>query len=163
MDDHDVYVYSAILLLALCSVITRSGFMLFGDYIPLPASMRRALRYAPVAALTAIVVPDFLPWQAGLGPVFDYKLVAALLGIIVFLRTRSAVLVIVVGMLALWGLRWLAEQRGAGPARPSPDALSDPVRASLRGCAKIKLSTAIRASRNPFCSFPRGPGICPSR
>ncbi|AKQ54318.1 AzlD domain-containing protein [Bordetella hinzii] len=108
MNDHEIYVYGAILLLTLCSVITRAGFMLFGDYLPLPDSVRRALRYAPVAALTAIVVPDFLPWKAGLGPVFDYKLVAGLLGVIVFLRTRSAVLVIVAGMLALWGLRWLA-------------------------------------------------------
>jgi len=69
----EIYVYSAILLLALCSVLT-----------------------------------DLLPWKAGLGPVFDYKLVAGLVAILVFLRTRSAVLVIVVGMLVLWGLRWLA-------------------------------------------------------
>ena len=59
----EIYVYSAILLLALCSVLTRAGFMLFGDYIPLPDGVRRALRYAPAAALTAIVVPDLLPWN----------------------------------------------------------------------------------------------------
>lgn len=104
----ELYVYAAILLLAFCSVLTRAGFMLFGDYIPLSDNVRRALRYAPAAALTAIVVPDLLPWKAGLGPVFDYKLVAGLVAILVFLRTRSAVLVIVVGMLVLWGLRWLA-------------------------------------------------------
>ena len=104
----ELYVYSAILLLALCSVLTRAGFMLFGDYIPLSDNVRRALRYAPAAALTAIVVPDLLPWKAGLGPVFDYKLGAGLVAILVFLLTRSAVLVIVVGMLVLWGLRWLA-------------------------------------------------------
>ena len=54
--------------------------------------------------MTAIVVPDLLPWKAGLGPVFDYKLVAGVLAVLVFLRTRSAVLVIIVGMLVLWGL-----------------------------------------------------------
>ena len=104
----EIYVYSAILLLTLCSVLTRAGFMLFGDYIPLPDSVRRALRYAPAAALTAIVVPDMLPWKAGLGPMFDYKLVAGVIGVIVFLRTRSAVAVIISGMLVLWGLRWAA-------------------------------------------------------
>lgn len=104
----EIYVYSAILLLTLCSVLTRAGFMLFGDYIPLPDGVRRALRYAPAAALTAIVVPDMLPWKAGLGPMFDYKLVAGIIGVIVFLRTRSAVAVIVYGMLVLWGLRWAA-------------------------------------------------------
>lgn len=103
----ETYVYCAILLLAACSVITRAGFMVFGDYIPLPETVRRALRYAPAAALTAIVVPDLLPWSADTGPAFDYRLIAATIGIIVFLRTRSAVLVIVAGMVSLWGLRWL--------------------------------------------------------
>jgi branched-subunit amino acid transport protein len=104
----EIYVYSAILLLALCSVITRAGFMVFGDHIPLPTEVRRALRYAPAAALTAIIAPELLPWQSSLGPVFDPKLVAGIVGVLVFLRTRSAVLVIVVGMLVLWALRWLA-------------------------------------------------------
>src|SRR5690606_30646056 len=48
----DSYVYWAIVLLALCSVLTRAGFMVFGDYVPLPDGVRRALRYAPAAALT---------------------------------------------------------------------------------------------------------------
>ncbi|AUL48178.1 hypothetical protein BBB39_16320 [Bordetella trematum] len=107
MDDHEYYVYSAILLLTVCSLLTRAGYMVFGDYLPLPDSVRRALRYAPVAALTAIVVPDLLPWHPEAGPVFDYRLIAGIFGIVVFLRTRSAVMVIVAGMLVLWGLRWL--------------------------------------------------------
>lgn len=104
----EIYVYSAILLLALCSVITRAGYAVFGDYIPLPDKVRRAFRYAPAAALTAIIVPDLLPWAADTGPAFDYRLIAATVSIVVFLRSRSAVLVIVSGMLSLWALRWLA-------------------------------------------------------
>lgn len=103
----ELYVYGAIVLLAFCSVLTRAGFLVFGDYIPLPDSVRRALRYAPASALTAIIVPDLLPWKDGLGPVFDYRLVAAIVAVALFLRMRSAVLVIVSGMLMLWGLRWL--------------------------------------------------------
>ncbi|MEI2416677.1 AzlD domain-containing protein [Orrella sp. JC864] len=106
MQADDWYVYAAIGLLALCSLITRAGYMVFGDYLPLPDGLRRALRYAPAAALTAIVVPDLLPWRAGVGPVFDLKLVAALVAVAVYLRTRNAVLVIVSGMAALWLLRW---------------------------------------------------------
>lgn len=109
MSSFEIYVYSAILLLTLCSVLTRAGFMLFGDYVPLPDGLRRALRYAPAAALTAILVPDMLPWRTGVGPVFDYKLVAGIVGVLVFLRTRNAVLVIVAGMATLWALRWLAQ------------------------------------------------------
>jgi branched-subunit amino acid transport protein len=102
------YVYWAIALLALCSVITRAGYQLFGDYLPLSEGVRRALRYAPAAALTAIIVPDLLPWKAGVGPLLDLRLLAGVVGIIVFLRTRSAVAVIVSGMVVLWILRWLA-------------------------------------------------------
>ena len=101
----DLYVYGAIALLALCSVICRAGYMVFGDYLPLPDGLRRALRYAPAAALTAIVVPDLLPWREGVGPVFDLRLIAAVVAVAVYLRTRNAVLVIVAGMITLWLLR----------------------------------------------------------
>jgi branched-subunit amino acid transport protein len=104
----DWYVYAAILLLALCSVITRAGYFLFGHLVPLPDHVRSALRYAPLAALTAIIVPEVLPWTAQHGPVLDLKLVAAIVSIWVFQRTRSALLLIVSGMLALWLMRWIA-------------------------------------------------------
>jgi|HigsolmetaGSP11D_1036233.scaffolds.fasta_scaffold00851_12 Predicted membrane protein len=103
----DLYVYGAIALLVVCSVLTRAGYMVFGDYLPLSEGTRRALRYAPAAALTAIIVPDLLPWRAGEWPAFDTRLVAAAAGVLVFLRTRSAVLVILVGMAVLWTLRAL--------------------------------------------------------
>jgi branched-subunit amino acid transport protein len=103
----DWYAGLAIVVLGLSVVISRTLFMLFGDHLQLPHRMRAALRYAPVAALTAIIVPALLPWQAGAGPSFDLRLVAGIVAILVYLRTRSAVLVIVTGMLALWGLRWM--------------------------------------------------------
>ncbi|MYZ42950.1 AzlD domain-containing protein [Schauerella aestuarii] len=104
----DWYAVLAVVLLFVCSVVTRSGYMVFGDYLPLPDGVRRALRYAPASALTAIVLPDMLPWTAAAGPTFDYRLVAGIVATLVFLRTRSAVLVIVSGMATLWLLRWLA-------------------------------------------------------
>ena len=103
----ELYVYAAIGLLTVCSLVTRAGFSVFGDYLTLPDSLRRALRYAPVAALTAIIVPEILPWAPGEGPRFDIRLLAAVVALLVYLRTRSAVLVIISGMLALWGLRWV--------------------------------------------------------
>jgi len=102
----DTYVVIAIVLLFLCSVICRAGYMLFGDYLPLSESVRRALRFAPAAALTAIIVPEVLPWSAQTGPAFDYRLIAAIVSILVFQWTRSAVMVIVSGMVALWTLMW---------------------------------------------------------
>lgn len=102
------YVLLAVLALMLCSIITRAGYLLFGDRLPLPDGVRRALRYAPVAALVAIIVPDLLPWDGTSGLVLDMRLPAAVIATLVMVRTRSAILTIVVGMLALWGLRWLA-------------------------------------------------------
>ncbi|MGO3743460.1 MAG: AzlD domain-containing protein [Kerstersia sp.] len=101
------YAYGVIAVLVLCSFISRSGYMLFGDHLPLPDMVRQALRYAPAAALTAIIVPELLPWAQGAGPVLDLRLFAGLSGIAIFLRTRNTVFMILGGMVALWGLRAL--------------------------------------------------------
>jgi len=102
-----LYLYSAILLLALCVVLCRTGYMVFGHYFPLPPKLRSALRYAPLAALVAIIVPDVLPWTESAGPQFDLKFVAAGVSLLVFLATRNGLLVILSGMLTLWSLRGL--------------------------------------------------------
>jgi branched-subunit amino acid transport protein len=107
-DGNELYYWAAVGVLTLCSLITRSTYIVFGRHLPLSDGVRRALRYAPVAALTAIVVPDLLPWRAGVGPVLDIKLLAGIVGGLMFLFVRNTVLVIVAGMAALWGLRWLA-------------------------------------------------------
>lgn len=101
------YILGAIGLLVLCSFLTRSGYFLFGDYFPLTDKMRRALRYAPTAALTGIIIPELLPWQEGIGAVFDIKVLSAVIALVVFWRTRNSVMVIVAGMLAYWILRAL--------------------------------------------------------
>lgn len=99
------YVYVAIVFLAICSLVSRATFMLFGGYIPLPEGVRSALRYAPAAALTGIIVPQLLPWHPELGPTIDLKIVAAILAIWVFQRTRNTMLLILSGMTFLWLFR----------------------------------------------------------
>jgi branched-subunit amino acid transport protein len=101
------YLYSAICLLALSVVICRTGYLVLGHYFPLPAKLRSALRYAPLAALVAIIVPDVLPWTMAAGPQFDVKFFAAGIAILMFLTSRAGLLVIVSGMIALWTLRGL--------------------------------------------------------
>lgn len=103
---HDTwYVVGASLLLALCSLLTRAGYLVLGDYLPLSDGVRRALRYAPAAALVGIIVPEVLPWQPGTLPTLDVKAVAAVIGILLFLRTRNGLVVIAGGMIAYWLLR----------------------------------------------------------
>lgn len=108
MSDHDIYVYSAIALLTICTLLTRSTFMLFGHKMPLSEEVRRALRYAPAAALTAIIVPELLPWNpdAG-GAVVDERLLAALVAIWLFHKTRNSLIMIAGGMVVFWVLRAL--------------------------------------------------------
>ena len=104
--DSESYVYAVIALLVLCSLITRVGFFLVGDHLPLRENVRRALRYAPAAALTAIIVPGILPLTPdGTMTIAVDQLLAAVACIVVCLRTRNAMLVIAVGMLVFWGLR----------------------------------------------------------
>lgn len=104
------YVLAATGLLLLVSVLTRAGYFVFGDHLPLPDGVRRALRYAPAAALTGIVVPELLPWEGGLAAFVGIPVLAAMAAIVLFWRTRNSILVIVGGMIAYWilnGVAWL--------------------------------------------------------
>lgn len=103
----DGYVLGAIGLLTLCSFLTRAGYFLFGDRFPLTDNVRQALRYAPVAALTAIVVPELAPWDQGVAAFYDTRMMAAVVAVLLYVFTRSTLLVIVGGMASFWLLRWL--------------------------------------------------------
>jgi branched-subunit amino acid transport protein len=77
--------------------------------IPLPEPVFRALRYVPAAVLTAIIIPAVV---IGQDSHLDLRLtnaylVAGLVSALVAWRTRSLLLTIILGMLALWGWRWL--------------------------------------------------------
>lgn len=105
MSETNGYVLGAIGVLTVCSLLTRAGYMVLGDYLPLPEGLRRALRYAPAAALTGIIVPEVLPWQFGTLPALDVKAVAALVAVGLYWKTRNGLVVIVGGMVAYWLLR----------------------------------------------------------
>ena len=101
----DLYTLMVIGLLTLCSLITRAGYFVFGDRWPLTEGIRRGLRYAPPAALVAIVIPELLPWSEGARAFADARLLAALFAVAVYLWTRSTIAVILAGMAAFWVLR----------------------------------------------------------
>jgi len=104
----DLYLLGAIALLALSSIITRTIYFIFGDYVPLSESVRRALRYTPGAALAAIIIPGLFPLSGdGTMTVSVDQLLAAIVAIVVFFRTRNTLLVIVVGMVVFWCVRLL--------------------------------------------------------
>ncbi len=88
------------------TVLARCFFFLSSRPWPLPAWAERGLQYAPVAALTAVVVPEIVlthgqfitHWQ-------DARWPAAMAGLAVFAWRRNVLLTIVVGMAVYLPLR----------------------------------------------------------
>lgn len=88
-----------ILLLTLATIITRGTFYLLGHAVKLPPRVQHALRYAPAAALAAIVVPDLVLANGALHlSVFNPKLMAGIGATAFFLVTRHLLYTIIVGM-----------------------------------------------------------------
>ncbi len=99
-----------ILGLALTSFLPRASFILLFARWPVPALLRRALRYVPAAVFSAILVPG-LVMSAGLLHIgFDNpRLLAGILAGAVAWRTRNTLLTIVIGMLALHWFSFLVK------------------------------------------------------
>lgn len=100
------------LTLVLIGVITfayRFVFIFALERLRLPAWIGQVLRFVPVAALTAIIVPELLvrngtvqvTWQ-------NERLIAGTVAILIAWRTQNVLLTIVLGMVCLYGLQWLS-------------------------------------------------------
>jgi branched-subunit amino acid transport protein len=86
-------------LLTVATIITRSSFFLFGNAVKLPPKVQHALRYAPAAALAAILAPDLLMSGGQISiSLMNPKLVAGIGAAVFFLLTRRMLGTIVIGM-----------------------------------------------------------------
>lgn len=102
----DLEAVLTILGLAVLTVLTRGFFVLPRREIPLPTPLLRALRYAPLAALTAVVVPEIVMTGGQLITTFqDARLYAALTGVAWFFWRRGILGTIVTGTLVMLVLR----------------------------------------------------------
>ena len=89
--------------------LTRAVFVMPGSHLRLPPTAERVLRYAPAAAIMAIIVPELaLTHGALLVSIENPRLVAGPVAFGIALATRSVLLTIVGGMLALSAARLLA-------------------------------------------------------
>jgi len=96
----------AILGLAVITVATRGFFLYPERELPLPAWLKQGLRYAPLAALAAVVAPEILMQQGHLiTTVKDARLYAALAGTVYFFWRRGILGTIVIGTLVMVALR----------------------------------------------------------
>lgn len=93
-----------ILGMALATMLVRIPVLTFFGKLRLPDLVLRALYYVPASVLTAIIVPGvFMPDGGPIQIGFDNAyLVAAIVAVLVSLRTRNLLLTILLGMLALW-------------------------------------------------------------
>lgn len=96
----------AIAGLALLSVLTRGFFFLTERELPMPPWLLQGLRYAPLAALAAVVAPEIVLTQGQLiGTWKDARLFAAVAGGAYFWWRRGILGTIVTGMAVLLPLR----------------------------------------------------------
>ncbi|MCB1960843.1 MAG: AzlD domain-containing protein [Rhodocyclaceae bacterium] len=98
------WLWIAFALVALATHVPRGSFIVLGQRARLPATVQDALRYAPAAALAAIVVPDVLVVEGAVNPL-NPKLAAAAVVLAVAMRWKNPWLPFIVGMAVLLVLR----------------------------------------------------------
>lgn len=101
-------VWLAIVGAGVVTYATRLSFILWQERLAMPAWVERALRFAPVAVLSAIILPELLVREGALliSP-FNARLIAGIIAALVAWRTRNIWLTIAVGMLTLWTIGWI--------------------------------------------------------
>jgi len=92
-------------------VFTLGGLLTFGmrySFIYLlgrfefPDTMRRALRYVPLAVLSAIVAPELMIRSGQIDlSLTNFRLIAGIVAVLVARKTKNTLLTILTGMLAL--------------------------------------------------------------
>jgi branched-subunit amino acid transport protein len=103
MNNSPLLLWLAVAAIGLITFAYRVSFILFAHRLRLPPDLQRPLRFVPIAALTAIIVPELLLASGQLDLTLDNaRLLAGLLAAVVAWRTRNVLLTIACGMIALW-------------------------------------------------------------
>jgi len=85
--------------LAVITLITRAFFMIPEREIPLPTWLKRGLKYAPLAALAAVIAPEIVMSNGHLiGTLVDARLPALAVAVVYFFYKRSILGTIALGM-----------------------------------------------------------------
>jgi branched-subunit amino acid transport protein len=104
-------IFLTILGMAAVTLLCRSFFLLPQDDLPMPRWLREGLRYAPIAALAAVVAPEIVMVQGHMVETWrDSRIFGALAGLAFYLWRQDLFGTIVCGtgvMLAFrFGLGW---------------------------------------------------------
>ncbi len=97
---------AAIAGLTVVSIVTRGFFMIPDREVPIPAWLREALRYAPLAALVAVLLPEVAMTDDHLIATWkDARIYATAVGVLVFCTRRNLLGTILAGTAVLLALR----------------------------------------------------------
>jgi branched-subunit amino acid transport protein len=104
----ELYAWGLIVGLGVVAFFARGVFILPGSRLQLPPALDKVLRYAPAAALVAIIVPDLFRVDGTVTMALDNpRLVAGAVAFGIAAWTRNILLTIGVGMAALLVARLL--------------------------------------------------------
>lgn len=99
MNDTDVWTLAVIVGLAVVTVVARSFFFISSHAWQLPHWAQRGLQYAPIAALSAVVIPEIITVQGELVSTWqDARLYGAVVGMLAYFWRRDVLITIVAGM-----------------------------------------------------------------
>ena len=94
-----LWVIVACIGLALITLITRAFFMIPERELPLPNWLKRGLKYAPLAALAAVIAPEIVMSNGQLiSTLADARLPALVAAVVYFFYKRSILGTIALGM-----------------------------------------------------------------
>ena len=99
MNGTDLWSLGVILGLAVVTVVARSFFFISSQSWQLPHWAQRGLQYAPIAALSAVVIPEIITVQGELVSTWqDARLYAAAVGVAAYFWRRDVLITILAGM-----------------------------------------------------------------
>jgi branched-subunit amino acid transport protein len=99
MNGTDGWSLAVIVGLAVVTVVARSFFFISSQSWQLPHWAQRGLQYAPIAALSAVVIPEIITVQGELVSTWqDPRLYAAAVGIAAYFWRRDVLITILAGM-----------------------------------------------------------------
>jgi branched-subunit amino acid transport protein len=100
-------IWYSIILVGIFTFLTRLSFILLSDKIKLQPNVQRALRFVPIAVLSAIVFPELVQNNATQYFYYFPRIIAGMFAIFIAWRTRNILLTIITGMLVLYFLSYI--------------------------------------------------------
>nr|HET6905257.1 AzlD domain-containing protein [Ktedonobacteraceae bacterium] len=102
----------SIIIIGLLTLGIRLSFMLFMGKMRIVPMVQQALRFVPVAVLSALIAPAlFLPGDVLNLSLGNIRLIAGIVAILVAWRTKNVLLTILIGMACLLILQAFVPQR----------------------------------------------------